>query len=267
MNIEYTRDIQIQTLINREARILMAVEKIIDLTNPSRIYFVNSLSTLLHFTRNCIPEKFQLESHHNLMVLTVENKDTHTIQEAIENNCKPFLPLTALVLPQTHYNQLLEKNTVFACSVLASAELLYTRENSLEEADDVQVGKNIEKESSEASKRAKGFLSSGELLLLTNEIPLAAFMLHQAIEQYCFGKILCHLGINPKTHNLDKLYRLMRFFTFDLVKVFPRDTEIEERLFASVKDAYIASRYSSSCAIKSADLKIIRDRLRILFKV
>jgi HEPN domain-containing protein len=67
---------------------------------------------------------------------------------------------------------------------------------------------------------------------------LCAFMLYQAIEQFCLANILTHLGINPKTHNLDKLYRLFRFFSFVLVRTFPRDNEREERLFQAIKDSY-----------------------------
>jgi uncharacterized protein len=254
-------------LINPPSRLSTIVEKIIGLKNPNRIYLVNSLSSTCSFTGNKFTQEVVFLSHYNLMVVANESADVHEIQDIIENNCKAIAPLTALVLPQSYYDAFLVQNTVFANSILVAGELLYQREDvSCLTVADMQASKDVNKKSKEALKRAKGFLSSGELLLLTNEIPLAAFMLHQAIEQYCYGTILGQLGINPKTHNLDKLYRLMRFFTFDLVRIFPRDTDIEERLFATVKEAYIASRYSSSCAVNGTDLKIIRDRLRILLK-
>lgn len=259
---------EVNVLVNYQARRSMIVEKIISLKNPDKIYLINSLSSICCFTNKKFTGEVEFVSHYNFMVVTNESDEVHEIQDIIENSCKIIAPLTSLVLPQSYYEALVIQNPIFANSILMAGELLYQRQDTTCVAvADIQLSKDLNKESTEALKRAKGFLSSGELLLLTNEAPLAAFMLHQAIEQYCYGTILGQLGINPKTHNLDKLYRLMRFFSFELVKIFPRDTEMEERLFATVKEAYIASRYSSSCAVKSTDLKIIRDRLRILFKV
>jgi len=255
-------------LVNQDNRLNEIVGRIVHVIKPNKVFLINSISAIYCCATNSLVNRFEIIAHYNLLVICSQVDDLHEVQESIETHCNPIIPVTALVLTQTMFDEYLLANPVLSNSPLLAGTLIYEIQDNLN-AEISKAFKLIEvsKEGCEAVKRAIGFLASAELHLLRNELQLAAFALHQAIEQFCFGKILMTLGINPKTHNLDKLYRLMRFFTFDLMRIFPRDTEVEEKIFVAIKEAYIKSRYSTTCTFKSSDLKKVRDRLRILFKV
>ncbi|MGB8194192.1 MAG: HEPN domain-containing protein [Chitinophagaceae bacterium] len=257
-----------QPLPDHNGRLAAIADKIISLVNPNKLFLVNSISASCYYTGSCCAQSMQLPVHYNLMVITGQATGLSEVQETIEQNCRTITPVTALVLPQVVFDDQLLKNECFSNSILLKGSILYNSgHSSFEQLAELPDIKDIGKENCEALKRANGFLASSELHLLRNELPLAAFMLHQAIEQFCFGKILMCSGLNPKTHNLDKLYRLLRFFTFQLVQLFPRDTESEEKLFALVKDAYIMSRYSSRYKVQSTEVRAISNRLRALLQL
>jgi uncharacterized protein len=269
MTLNYAKNhSEIKKMVNQNDRIPIIVESVISLIKPVKMFLINSISTIYYHSYNSHAKGFEIVAHYNLMVICSQDNGLHEIQETIENHCKPITPVTALVLSQTLFGRNLLTNPVFSNSILVQGKIIYeSAGNACEQMEETFELKDIPNECRNAFRRASGFLASAELHLLRNELSLAAFMLHQSIEQYCYGSILEQMGINPKTHNLDKLYRLMRFYTFEMAEVFPRDTETEEKLFVTIKEAYIKSRYSATCNIKSSDLKIIRDRLRILFKV
>lgn len=223
-------------LVNQDNRLSVIVKKIVDVAKPNKIFLINSISAIYCCSSNSSDNRFEIIAHYNLLAICSQVEGLHEVQESIESHCKPIMPVTAMVLKHTMFDEYLLANPALSNSPLLAGTLIYEIQGNL----NVEISKTfkiteVNKEGCEAVKCAIGFLASAELHLLRNELQLAAFGLHQAIEQFCFGKILMTLGINPKTHNLDKLYRLMRFFTFDLMRVFPRDTDVEERLFATIK--------------------------------
>lgn len=157
----------------------------------------------------------------------------------MENNCRPITPVTALVLAPIAFNSLSSKCDFFNNSIYTKAKLLYQMDNSLPMTPYQNIPmKDLSLHKDQAYNSAKGFLASAELHQLRNEFKLCAFMLHQAIEQFCLANILTHLGLNPKTHNLDKLYRLFRFSALILFEPFPAIMKERKGCFKPLKIVY-----------------------------
>lgn len=240
------------------------IEKVVTIAEPNKLYLVSALSTVLQraFCDAHSSDMFESVTHYNLLVVSSKNNGKHELQDIIENTCKSLTPVTALVLSPLNFNNLLSDEELFSKSALKQARLLYEAQNSVP----LDVLQNINQKGvpfppDDAYNCARGFLASAELHKLRNELKLCAFMLHQAVEQFCLGNILIHLGVNPKTHNLDKLYRLFRFFSFELTRAFPRDNEREEKLFQAIKTSYTEARYSSNPTIRSKDIVILIRRV------
>jgi HEPN domain-containing protein len=104
---------------------------------------------------------------------------------------------------------------------------------------------------------AKGFLKGFNFYLGEKDYKLAAFELHQATERFYTAYILVASGYKPKTHNINKLGKVAARYCPEYMKIFPRQTDEEERLFKLLKNAYIDARYKK-------DYKITRDELTYL---
>jgi uncharacterized protein len=250
-----------------DSRLDEIVDKVVSLAQPNKICLVGALSTALSRTIcNANPSDiFETISHYNLLVISSKSNTKHEFQDIIENNCRLITPVTVLVLSPITFNSLSFNCDFFSNSIYTRAKLLYEMGNCVPMEFNQNIPmKDLSLHRDLAYNAARGFLASAELHHLRNEYKLCAFMLHQAIEQFCLANILTHLGINPKIHNLDKLYRLFRFFSFDLVRAFPRDNEREEKLFQAIKDSYTEARYGFGDSMKSKDLSIVILRIKHL---
>jgi uncharacterized protein len=251
----------------KDHRLDEIVNKVVSLAEPNKIILASALSTALSRTIcNANPSDIvETIIHYNLLVISSKSNVKHELQDIMENNCRLITPVTALVLTPVAFDSLSSKCDFFNNSIYTRAKLLYEMDNLVPMTSNQNIPmKDLSLHRDQAYNSAKGFLASAELHHLRNEYRLCAFMLHQAIEQFCLANILTHLGINPKTHNLDKLYRLFRFFSFDLVRAFSRDNEREEKLFQAIKDSYIEARYGFRESMKSKDLSIVILRVKHL---
>lgn len=268
--MKFTPDIVEDGLTSQNKRLNEIVDKIVSLVKSDKIFLVSQITTVSYraTSKQSASDTFETITHFNLLVICSGNFATHEMQDIIENNCRAITPVTALVLPSALFVDIISDSEGLPSANLSQAIQLYQSGNiSSEEVHQKSNAKDLVRDSERAYKYAASFLASAELHLLRNETTLTAFMLHQSIEQFCLSKILANLGLNPKTHNLDKLYRLCNFFSFELARTFPRDNEIEEKLFQAIKDSYTAARYSPDYSIKSKDLRVVVDRLRhLLFR-
>ena len=103
--------------------------------------------------------------------------------------------------------------------------------------------------------------------MIRNQLPLAAFHLHQVAEQIYTGVIYFVTGLNMETHNLDKLYRYSRYLAKGLAEIFPRDSDHEKFIFRVLQKAYIESRYGNEFKVKRTDVEELRQRVLKLMDV
>jgi predicted nucleotidyltransferase/HEPN domain-containing protein len=116
-------------------------------------------------------------------------------------------------------------------------------------------------------ERGNRFYKYFEFALQGSEYPEAAFLLHQATENYYKTVTLVFTAYRPKDHNIEnldskcgKLHEAMR-------GIFPRGpgaTPEDEARFKLLKAAYVDARYSMKYRISRKDLEILAGHVREL---
>lgn len=93
----------------------------------------------------------------------------------------------------------------------------------------------------------------------------ALFYLHQATENFIKTIPLVYVLYGYKEHDLEFLIEKCKPYTLDLAKVFPRDTDEEERLFKLLQRAYIEARYNKkNFAVTKADIDALVPKIELL---
>ncbi len=113
-------------------------------------------------------------------------------------------------------------------------------------------------------KDAKDFYKLYELSLEAGLYKKAAFLLHQAAENYYHTTLMVFTDYKPKLHDLEELGVNVSRLDARLKGAFPRNTEEERRLFNLLKRAYIDARYKKSYRIEKEELESLAERVRIL---
>jgi uncharacterized protein len=111
---------------------------------------------------------------------------------------------------------------------------------------------------------AKGFYRFFEVGLEENNLKGAAFQLHQATERFYGAMILVASGYKPKTHNIEKLGKIASRYYPEFLKIFPKKTDEEKRLFKQLKKAYIDARYKKGYSITKEELTYLAKRVEKL---
>lgn len=93
---------------------------------------------------------------------------------------------------------------------------------------------------------------------------VAAFLLHQAAENFLHCSLLVMTGYKPKTHSLEKLTSLCASQSNEFLKVFPRTNEMERKLFKLLEEAYIRARYDKTYKITAEQLEYLVRRVEML---
>lgn len=81
----------------------------------------------------------------------------------------------------------------------------------------------------------------------------AIFLLHQATENFTKTIPLVYALYGHKEHDLAFLLDKSKCYTMELLKVFPRDTAEEKRLFDLLRRAYLEARYNKKNFIVTKD--------------
>ncbi len=88
------------------------------------------------------------------------------------------------------------------------------------------------------------FMKGADFYYRDKNYQKAIFLLHQAAENLTKTIPLVFVLYGHKEHDLAFLLNKSKSYTFELVKVFPRDTPEEKRLFELLRRAYIEARYN-----------------------
>ena len=93
---------------------------------------------------------------------------------------------------------------------------------------------------------------------------MTSFMLHQATEYFIKTIPLVFALYGHKEHDLEFLLGKCKLHTLELAKVFPRDTEEEERLFELLKRAYVEARYNDDFIVTKSDIDALTPKVEQL---
>ena len=96
----------------------------------------------------------------------------------------------------------------------------------------------------------------------------SAFMLHQAAENSFQAVELAYTLYRGKVHNLEKLLDKVKKYDLDgYGRVFPRETEEEQRLFKLLQAAYIEARYNPQFVVTKEDIDALMPVIEQLLEL
>jgi len=206
-------------------------------------------------------------AHYYVLLITtgLTREEEMRLQDAMENGCKPVVPLTALAFGLPTFHQWLAEGHPFAAQVYEKAVLLYESDVKLLPPP-APVNEEAWKEKT-ASLYTQGinktteFLVGADLYRLRKQNSMAVFMLHQALEQLLSTYFQVGTGLRVSTHSLDKLLRYGSLLSYKVSSVFPRNNDREEKLFSLLHQAYIHSRYKEGYSVCCKDLLELTERI------
>lgn len=199
------------------------------------------------------------------------NKSLQQLQDQIEQHCLSVMPITIILLETSLFNQWLASGHLFARTVCQTAIPVFEAADiSLSpvgdhdpETERITQGKRYR----EGILKSQEFLAGAELFIVRKQNRLAAFMLHQAVEQALATLIKIGTGYHCCSHNIERLIRYAGMVSYRIADIFPRKTEKEKRLFNILQKAYIDSRYKEDYRIEFSDLLELAERVRFIQEI
>lgn len=146
---------------------------------------------------------------------------------------------------------------------------------ALYESDDTELHKPKPKSPADALATAKEYFeewyASGEQFFETAAFALnrgwtkkAAFLLHQAAENYYHCAMLVCTFYTPHNHNLAFLRKQAEELDRRLVDAWPRTSRRDRAIFEKLKEAYVKARYSKHYRISVEELTWLGERVEQL---
>lgn len=258
-----------QTFQEQEKKLVELIRKI---DSVDSIYMLGS--TLLQKRTETVfmtdaPSGRNVEHYYLLVLVSKNSKYAETdLQDRIENTCRSFIAVTALVLDIEKFTTWYLNGHLFAKTINKIAVILYKSNNcslpfhksSESEGNTIRDNETVETQNSMVTE----FIAGAELFLLRKQNTMAMFMLHQAVEQSLRLLFKKGTGLHINTHNIDKLLRYCSMVSYKIPDIFPRNNERNERLFSLLQKAYIHARYKNDFRVKAADVLIIIERVKTI---
>lgn len=210
--------------------------------------------------------------HNSFFLIIVSNKDQRALGDY-------RLQLEAIYPVSEQYNytiinsgdleRLLLQGHLMYSAICRSEYLVY--ENGSSEML-LSLNQRIKKISAKASEdfctgydRARNFLEGATFYLAKNELPLSAFMLHQAAEQLLRGATLAITGQETRTHCISELKQSLDKNGFRLTFL-SSGTPMPQTLLDRLEKAYLCSRYTDKYEITWEDAFRLHSLITELLK-
>jgi uncharacterized protein len=114
---------------------------------------------------------------------------------------------------------------------------------------------------------AHSFMKVAKFCISEHDFRLAAFELHQCIEQAYSCILLTLTNYGPASHNIKFLRSLSEEQDLRLVEAFPRDQHRERAWFNTINEAYVKARYSKHFEISEEALVWLGERTAHLLEL
>ena len=215
---------------------------------------------------------YEYRSDFDILVVTSKNiEDMKRCWKKVRSKLKskPHLTKSTIINHGIHFlNERIKHSYYFFVDILKEGVMLYdSGKYKLAVPEIIGPKKRLEK----AEKyfqywlgKADRFFKAFRFCFKENDYSEAAFLLHQATENYYAAFSLALTDYKPKTHDLEEL--LSRAININKAHqaVFPRRTEEEEHRFDLLRRAYIEARYDENYHITTAELSYLSERVLCL---
>lgn len=257
----------VQSFSSQQEKLLSLI---LEASQPDRIYLLG-VSTYHRRSESIFCTAAPVSRHiaDYFVLILIDNTNHRPIHEwldKIEQHCNAVMPVTTIVLESATFAEWLKTGHPFARTVWQSSSLLYNGDNISFLSPghcDIQVEqKALEKLFMDGLNKAQEFLAGADFFRLRLQNKMAAFMLHQAIEQALHTLLKTGTGYHFCTHSIERLLRYGNMVAYELPDVFPRKTEQEKQLFSLLQKAYGDARYKEDYSINMTDLLLLTERGR-----
>ncbi len=222
-------------------------------------------------TYSAFPQSLGPEYDLLVLINSTCKKPMHEFESLIANRCHDLAMVTASVHKTDVIKQLLIQGNIFFSALCKAENLVFNGidnplSNTIANVPALGV-EELEKEFNCQYSRAKSFLSGALSYRITGDNQLAAFMLHQTVEQALNAFLTPLIGYRLQTHNLNKLFLYARRLSRDFYTVFPRNTDAEIQLYQTLHKAYIYGRYKNNFQIGKEVLQMLVERTTTLLEM
>ncbi len=213
-------------------------------------------------------------SDFDILVITRLKKtaEKHAKQSRVDNQILLHkaikTPVSVIYHSIRQVNDRLKEGRYFFSDIKKEGILLYDSEKMKLERTRRMNPKKRKKLAQEDFKMwftsAKQFYSHFESDLKKRWYKIAAFELHQATERFYSAVLLVFSNYRPRSHNIERLGKWASSHDGEFLKIFPRATEDQDRIFKLLKKAYVDARYKKEYRITKKELEYLANRVRKL---
>lgn len=214
-----------------------------------------------------------LGTEYDLMVLVdpEDKRPMHEFESLINNRCHDLAMISVSVFQIRIVSQLLKAGNIFFSFICDPGKIIFDKGSMPLANDSLLVqpsdAHQLSAEFTVLLGKAKAFLSGAISYRITQDYQLAAFMLHQTVEQGLNAFLSPLMGYKMQTHNLNKLLLYARRISTRFYEIFSRDTDKEIRLYQTLHKAYIYGRYKNNFKVEDETLRILIERSSALLEL
>lgn len=247
-------------------------EEILSVVACEKIFLLATTITSSHVANLFLPRSVtarRISHYHVLIVVPRADKSPNMeVQDKIEGRLQRTIPTTAIVLDTEQFNHWIKQRHPFAIQIENGGSLLYGQKETV--IENVQTANSekqqikIESLLAQGRNKAQEFLAGADLFRIREQNRMAAFMLHQSLEQILRSLLLVLTGLEITTHSLDKLLRYCSMFYYRFSEIFKSNDGKSEKLFQLLQKAYINARYKDDYHINTVDLILLREKIETI---
>lgn len=238
------------------------VNKIVKSISPDRIIvlaYIDKRGNRFSIFNNPFSEINEPIDINLLVIANCSNFDRQTEIDRIEQCCKSLCDLAIIWFAPSEFTNLIKNNNSFAIRAFQSDKTIYQK---WEPAPHIQKmihdAKVRQIEKSELFcwyERSLLFSQVAEVQRRFGNYGMAAFCIHQAVEQLLIMLVMSATGYRFGIHNLDKMLRVLRFHNCEAANVFPKWAALGHERMNLLRNVYISYRYRTNLAIAVDDIE------------
>ncbi|MGR9500077.1 nucleotidyltransferase and HEPN domain-containing protein (plasmid) [Rhizobium leguminosarum] len=195
----------------------------------------------------------------------------HKAAERLIHEASIETPVSFIVHSRREVNTYLKEGQYFFSDIRKEGIILYelddeplTEPKPLTRADQLRIAKEHYEDRFSLSQT---FLKGFRFYIGEGDFRVAAFELHQSLEQAYSCVLLTLTNYGPPSHNIKFLRSLAEEQDRRLAEAFPRDQHKERAWFNTLNEAYVKARYSKHYEISEEALIWLGERTTVLLEL
>lgn len=250
------------------------IQKIVCAISPDKIIvlgYIDKFGNSFSIFNNSFNEINEPEDINLLVIADCSKIDRNNVLDMVEQRCKTLCRLAIIWVSPAALNNQLEENSSFAIHALQSGTIIYQKwvpAPHIQKAINEKKARELEKSDLFCwYERSLLFSQMATVQRRFGNFGMAAFCIHQAVEQLLIMLIMKATGYRYGLHNLERLLRVLYFHDIRAKGVFSKDTTIERDRLSLLRRGYISYRYYTDLILSKEDIEYFLCELRKLQEI